>query len=144
MSDFNRQVIDEFRANHGRVGGYFEGQDLLLLTTKGRKSGREHTTPVMYSKKGDRLLVSAAGARRLLSRSPAGSPKPPEWYENLVANPEVTVELGDDRFEARAEPLQGEDRDRAYAAQAERIPQFGEYEETAAGRTIPVVALTRK
>jgi len=135
MSDFNRQVIDEFRANHGRVGGYFEGQDLLLLTTKGRKSGREHTTPAMYSRDGDRLLVYA---------SAAGSPKHPDWYENLVANPEVTVELGDERFEARAEPLEGEERDRAYAAQVERYPQFSEYEEKAAGRTIPVVVLTRQ
>jgi deazaflavin-dependent oxidoreductase (nitroreductase family) len=135
MNDFNRQVIDEFRGNHGRVGGYFEGQDLLLLTTKGRKSGREHTTPVMYSRDGDRLLVYA---------SAAGSPKHPDWYENLVANPDAIVELGDERFEARAEPLQGEERDRAYAAQVERYPQFAEYEEKAAGRTIPVVVLTRE
>jgi deazaflavin-dependent oxidoreductase (nitroreductase family) len=135
MNDFNGPVIEEFRANHGKVGGYFEGQDLLLLTTKGRKSGREHTTPVMYSRDGDRLLVYA---------SAAGAAKHPDWYENLVANPDVVVEVGDERYEARAAPLEGEDRDRAYAAQAERLPQFAEYEEKAAGRTIPVVALTRQ
>src|SRR4051795_10031325 len=134
MSDFNRQVIDEFRANHGRVGGYFEGQDLLLLTTKGRKSGREHTTPVMYSADGDRLLVYA---------SAAGAPKHPDWYENLVANPHVVVEVGEERFEATARPLEGEERDRAYAAQKARIPNFAEYEEKT-DRVIPVVALTRQ
>jgi deazaflavin-dependent oxidoreductase (nitroreductase family) len=135
VNDFNRDVIEEFRANHGKVGGYFEGQDLLLLTTKGRKSGREHTTPVMYSRDGDRLLVYA---------SKAGHPQHPDWYENLVANPDVVVEVGDDRYEARATPLEGLERDRAYAAQAERLPQFAEYQEKAAGRTIPVVALTRQ
>ena len=135
MSDFNAPVIEEFRANHGKVGGYFEGQNLLLLTTKGRKSGREYTTPVMYSRDGDRLLVYA---------SAAGAPKHPDWYENLVTNPEVVVEVGDERFEATARPLEGEERDRAYAAQAERLPQFAEYQEKAAGRTIPVVALTRQ
>src|SRR5437764_2346004 len=103
MSDFNRQVIDEFRANHGRVGGYFEGQNLLLLTTKGRKSGREHTTPVMYSRDGDRLLVYA---------SYAGNPQHPDWYRNLEANPQVVVEVGDERFEATATPLEGDERDR--------------------------------
>lgn len=135
MSDFNAPVIEEFRTNHGKVGGYFEGQDLLLLTTKGRKSGREHTTPVMYSRDGDRLLVYA---------SAAGAAKHPDWYENLVASPDVVVEVGDERFEARATPLEGDERDRAYAAQAERLPQFAEYQEKATGRTIPVVALTRQ
>ena len=89
----------------------------------------------MYSRDGDRLLVYA---------SAAGAPDHPDWYENLVANPEVVVEVGDERFDARATPLEGEDPDRAYAAQSERLPQFAEYQEQATGRTIPVVALTRQ
>jgi deazaflavin-dependent oxidoreductase (nitroreductase family) len=134
VSDYNRQIIEEFRANAGRVGGGFEGADLLLLTTTGRKSGREYTTPVMYLRDGDRLLVFA---------SAAGAPKHPDWYENLVANPQVVVEIGDERFEATARPLEGEERDRAYAAQAARVSNFADYQEKT-DRVIPVVALTRQ
>jgi len=134
VNDFNRRIIEEFRANAGRVGGGFEGADLLLLTTTGRKSGREHTTPVMYSREGDTVLVYA---------SAAGAPKHPDWYENLVANPHVVVEIGEERFEATAKPLEGEERDRAYAAQAARVSNFADYEEKT-DRVIPVVALTRQ
>jgi len=134
VNDFNRRIIEEFRANAGRVGGGFEGADLLLLTTTGRKSGQEHTTPVMYSREGDTVLVYA---------SAAGAPKHPDWYENLVANPHVVVEIGEERFEATARPLEGEERDRAYAAQAARVSNFADYEEKT-DRVIPVVALTRQ
>jgi len=134
VNDFNRQIIEEFRANAGRVGGGFEGADLLLLTTTGRKSGREHTTPVMYSREGDVLHVYA---------SAAGAPKHPDWYENLVANPHVVVEVGEERFEATATPLEGEERDRAYAAQAARVSNFADYQKQT-DRVIPVVALTRQ
>ncbi|MDX6487056.1 MAG: hypothetical protein QOF43_2209 [Gaiellaceae bacterium] len=129
--DYNRKVIEEFRANDGKVGGTWEGRDLLLLTTTGRKSGREHTTPMVYTRDGDRLLVYA---------SKAGAPAHPDWYLNLEANPRVVVEVGPDRYEATATPLEGEERDREFAAQVERHPVFGEYQEKT-GRIIPVVAL---
>ena len=130
---YNDDVISEFRANAGKVGGRWEGRDLLLLTTTGRKSGREHTTPMVYSRDGDRLLVYA---------SKGGAPDHPDWYKNLAANPHVTVEVGPETFEATATPLEGEERDRLFAEQAERWPQFGEYQERTE-RVIPVVALTR-
>jgi deazaflavin-dependent oxidoreductase (nitroreductase family) len=134
MSDYNQQIIAEFRANAGRVGGSWEGRDLLLLTTTGRKSGNEHTTPMVYTRDGDRLLVYA---------SKGGAPTHPDWYLNLVAAPEVIVEVGDERYDATAAPLEGEERDRAYAAQVERVPTFGEYQDKTA-RVIPVVALRRR
>ena len=133
MSDYNAPIIEEFRANKGRVGGRWEGRDLLLLTTRGRRSGREYTTPMVYTRGGNRLLVYA---------SQGGSPDHPDWYLNLVANPGVIVEVGGERYEARATPLEGDERDREFAAQAERWPQFGAYQ-AQTDRVIPVVALTR-
>jgi len=133
VSDYNAQIIEEFRENHGRVGGHWEGRDLLLLTTRGRRSGREYTTPVTYTRDGDRLLVYA---------SQGGSPDHPDWYLNLVADPHVTVEVGSERYQALATPLEGEERDREFAAQTERWPQFAAYQEQT-DRLIPVVALTR-
>ncbi len=133
MSDYNTQIIEEFRANAGKVGGRWEGRDLLLLTTTGRKSGRAHTTPMVYTRDGDRLLVYA---------SKAGAPTHPDWYLNLVADPNVVVEVGDDRYDAIAAPLEGDERDRAFAEQAARNSAFAEYQEKT-DRVIPVVALTR-
>src|ERR1019366_1605109 len=101
MIDFNTQIIEEFRANEGKIGGQFEGAPLLLLTTTGAKSGRHHTTPVMYLPHGDRLVVFA---------SKAGAPTNPAWYHNLVANPEASVEVGTDNFPVKATVLQGEER----------------------------------
>src|SRR5262249_43557593 len=112
----NEEVIAEFRANGGRVGGHWEGRDLLLLTTLGRRSGRAYTTPVVYTRDGDRLLVYA---------SQGGSPVHPDWYLNLAANPRVVVEVGAERHDAVATPLRGEERDREFAAQVERNPAFG-------------------
>jgi deazaflavin-dependent oxidoreductase (nitroreductase family) len=129
----NEEVIADFRANGGRVGGHWEGRDLLLLTTSGRKTGRSFTTPVVFTRDGDRLLVYA---------SQGGAPTHPDWYLNLVANPRVEVEVGPDRYEAVATPLEGEERDRLFAAQAARSPAFAEYQANA-GRVIPVVALQR-
>jgi deazaflavin-dependent oxidoreductase (nitroreductase family) len=133
MSDYNTAVIDEFRANAGKVGGHWEGRDLLLLTTTGRKSGNRHTTPMVFTRDGDRLLVYA---------SKGGAPSHPDWYLNLVADPRVVVEVGPERYDAVATPLDGDERDRAFAAQAERFPTFAEYQ-AKTDRVIPVVALSR-
>jgi deazaflavin-dependent oxidoreductase (nitroreductase family) len=131
VSDYNDRIIGEFRANAGAVGGRWEGRDLLLLTTTGRKSGRPHTTPMVFTRDGDRLLVYA---------SKGGAPSHPDWYLNLVAAPQVVVEVGPERYEAVATPLEGEERDRAFAAQAERNEAFADYQEKTT-RVIPVVAL---
>ncbi len=133
MSDYNTKIIEEFRANAGRVGGSWEARDLLLLTTTGRKSGRPHTAPMVFTRDGDRLLVYA---------SKGGAPAHPDWYLNLVADPRVVVEVGADRYDAIATPLEGEERDREFAAQVARNPVFGDYEQKTT-RVIPVVALTR-
>ncbi|MFI9741317.1 nitroreductase/quinone reductase family protein [Streptomyces sp. NPDC052494] len=138
MSDFNQQVIEEFRANGGRVGGMFEGAALLLLTTTGARSGRAHTNPAVYVRDGARLLVFASNA---------GGPKHPAWFHNLSADPYVTVELGTaegtvERFGATAVVTEGEERDRLYAEQADRDPGFAAYQ-AATDRIIPVVALHR-
>lgn len=133
MSDYNAQIIEEFRANAGRLGGTWEGRDLLLLMTTGRKSARKHTTPIVYTRDGERLLVYA---------SKAGAPTHPDWYLNLVADPHVVIEVGPDRYDAIATPLEGEERDREFAAQAARNPVFADYAEKTS-RVIPVVALTR-
>lgn len=133
MSDYNAKIIEEFRANAGRVGGSWEGRDLLLLTTTGRKSGRTHTAPMVFTRDGERLLVYA---------SKGGAPAHPDWYVNLVADPHVVVEVGPDRYDAIATPLEGEERDREFAAQVARNSVFGEYEQKTT-RVIPVVALTR-
>lgn len=133
MNDYNAAIISEFRANAGRVGGHWEGRDLLLLTTTGRKSGREHTTPIVFTRDGDSLLVYA---------SKGGAPSHPDWYLNLVADPHVAVEVGADRYDAIASTLDRDARDLAYAAQAERYPTFAEYQ-AKTDRLIPVVALTR-
>ncbi|MFL5734866.1 MAG: nitroreductase/quinone reductase family protein [Chloroflexia bacterium] len=132
-NNWNQQIIDEFHANGGKVGGPFAEMNLLLLTTTGAKSGRQYTNPVAYNTYGDRLVVFA---------TKSGAPTNPDWYHNLVANPEVTVELGTETFKARAVPLTGEDRDRAYQKQADEVPQFATYPEKTT-RVIPVIALDR-
>jgi deazaflavin-dependent oxidoreductase (nitroreductase family) len=132
-NDWNSKIIEEFRANEGKIGGQFEGAPLLLLTTTGAKSGRHHTTPVMYLPDGDRLVVFA---------SKAGAPTNPAWYHNLVANPEASVEVGTDNFPVKATVLQGEERDRLYNEQATRYPGFRDYEQKTT-RVIPVIALER-
>lgn len=136
VSDFNKGVIAEFRSNAGKVGGYFDGQDMLLLTTIGAKSGKPRVTPLVYTKVGDRLAIIA---------SKGGSPTHPDWYYNLVANPNVTVEIGAETHQATAAEVKGEERDRVYAAQAERYSGFKAYEEKTAGvRVIPVFLLDLK
>jgi deazaflavin-dependent oxidoreductase (nitroreductase family) len=132
MSDYDASIIEEYRANAGRLGGSWEGRDLLLLTTTGRRSGRPHTKPMVYTRDGDRLLVYA---------SKGGAPDHPDWYLNLAADSRVVVEVGPDRYEAIATPLEGAERDREFAAQAARNPVFADYERKTS-RVIPVVALT--
>jgi len=131
-NECNRQVIEAFRANAGKVGGSGPSQ-LLLLTTTGAKSGKRHTTPVGYLEENGRVYVFA---------SKGGAPVSPDWYHNLVANPTVTVELGPDKFEAKAAPVKGEERDRIYARQAQRAPVFADYQ-TRTTRQIPVVELQK-
>jgi deazaflavin-dependent oxidoreductase (nitroreductase family) len=133
MSGYNAPIIEEFRANQGRVGGRWEGRDLLLLTTTGRTSGRSHTTPMVYTRDGDRLLVYA---------SKGGAPTHPDWYLNLVRDRHVVVEVGSERFDALATPIIGEEHDRLYAEHAARWPAFAEYQ-AKTDRVIPVVALKR-
>jgi deazaflavin-dependent oxidoreductase (nitroreductase family) len=131
--DFNTTIIEEFRANAGVVGGPFGDSTLVLLSTIGAKSGKTRVTPVVCRIEGDRIFVFA---------SKAGAPTNPDWYHNLVADPRVTVELGDEQFEAVATVLQGRERDRAFTAHAEQFPVFNDYQ-AATERVIPVVAIDR-
>jgi deazaflavin-dependent oxidoreductase (nitroreductase family) len=133
MSDYNTQISEEFRATAGKLGGSWEGRDLLLLTTTGRKTGKAHTTPMVFEREGERLFVFA---------SKAGAPKHPDWYLNLVADPHVVVEAGAEKYDAIATTLEREERDRIYGEQAARNPIFQEYQDKTE-RVIPVVALTR-
>jgi deazaflavin-dependent oxidoreductase (nitroreductase family) len=130
-NDFNQSIVDEFRANLGKVGGPFEGAPMLLLTTTGAKSGQARTAPLVYLPDGDRYVVFA---------SKAGAPTNPDWYHNLVANPAVSVEVGSDRTDADAVVLTGEERDQLFAKQAERMPGFKDYQDKTT-RVIPVIAL---
>ena len=130
-NDWNRQTVEEFRANKGQVGGVWEGKPLLLLTTTGAKSGQRHTNPVMYLREGDRLFVFA---------SRGGGPINPSWYYNLLAHPEVTVEIGDQTAQAIAKPVTGPEHDSIYARWAQQYPQFREYQEQTS-RSIPVIEL---
>ena len=134
MTDFNQQIINEFRANGGVVGGPFEGATVVLLTTTGARSGQPRLCPLVAQVADDGTVYVFA--------SKAGAPTHPSWYHNLVANPTVTVEIGTDKFDASAEVLPRAERDAVYAEQVRRSPQFGEYE-AATDRVIPVVALRR-
>lgn len=131
-SDFNARNIAEFRANHGRVGGQFEGAPLLILHSVGARSGQPRTNIMMYQADGERYLVFASNN---------GADDSPAWYWNLKANPETRIEVGDDIVDVHATELHGAERDAKYALQAERYPGFAEYERKTS-RTIPVVALT--
>jgi deazaflavin-dependent oxidoreductase (nitroreductase family) len=134
FNDFNRELIAEFRANNGKVAGAFANAPLLLLTTTGAKSGKQHTTPLVYTRDGDRVVIIA---------SMGGAPKHPAWFHNLVANPTVTVELeGNDTFTGTASVTEGEERDRLFAAQAALMPNFDEYQ-AKTSRVIPVVVIER-
>jgi deazaflavin-dependent oxidoreductase (nitroreductase family) len=130
---FNLKVIDEFRANGGKVGKPFEGMPMVLLTVTGAKSGKTYTTPLVYSKDGNRFVIIA---------SMAGAPNNPDWYHNIKANPAVTLEIGTERFQAKATVTSGEERERLFNAQAAIMPVFNDYRKKTT-RQIPVIALER-
>ncbi|MGH3068305.1 MAG: nitroreductase family deazaflavin-dependent oxidoreductase [Streptosporangiaceae bacterium] len=129
--DWNSQIIAEFRANGGKVGGPFEGGTLLLLRTVGAKSGQPRVTPVMYQDIGDGFAVFA---------SKAGAPTNPDWYYNLVANPQVSAEIGTETVSLVARVAEGAERDRIWEAQKSANPGFADYERKTT-RQIPVVIL---
>jgi deazaflavin-dependent oxidoreductase (nitroreductase family) len=136
--DFNSQVVDEFRANEGRVGGPFEGAPMVLLHHRGRKSGREFVAPVMF------LRDEHDAGTIYVFASKGGAPTHPEWYENLVSAGTTTVEVGSDSYPVTVQEITGTERDAIYAEQASRYPGFAEYATKTAGiRTIPVIALRR-
>jgi deazaflavin-dependent oxidoreductase (nitroreductase family) len=136
MSDWNAKVIEEFRANEGRVGGMFEGRTLLLLHHRGAKTGAERVNPLAYQRLNDDAVAVFASA--------GGAPKSPDWYHNLVANPDVTVEIGTTSFPAHARVAHGEERTRIWEKQKHEWPGFAEYEEKTEGiREIPVVVLEK-
>ena len=133
-NDFNTSIIEEFRSKDGKVGGPFEGAPMLLLHSTGAKSGQERINPVVYQQVGDEVAVFA---------SKAGAPTHPDWYHNLVANPDATIEIGTETVPVRARVLSGEERERVWSRQKELMPGFADYEKTA-GREIPVVLLARR
>ena len=130
---FNEGVVEGFRANGGVGPGRWANQPLLLLTTIGARSGLPRTTPLIYSTDGDRYVVIA---------SKGGEPTHPDWYRNLVANPDVTLEVGGEAFPARADVAEGAERRRLFDQQAAQMPFFAEYERKTP-REIPVVVFTR-
>jgi deazaflavin-dependent oxidoreductase (nitroreductase family) len=131
MADWNKDIIEEFRANGGKVGGGFERQPLLLLHHKGARSGVERVNPVAYQKVGDSYAVFA---------SKGGAPTNPDWYHNLIANPRASVEVGTEAFDVNAREARGEERERIWRDQVKFNPGFGDYEEKTA-RQIPVIVL---
>jgi deazaflavin-dependent oxidoreductase (nitroreductase family) len=133
MNEFNKKVIEEFRANKGVVGGQFKGMPIMLLTTTGAKTAKSFTKPLAYTKDGDRIVLIA---------SFAGSPHHPAWFVNLEKNPTVTVEVGGDRYQARAIVTSGAERQRLFDAQAAMMPIFNDYQKKT-DRQIPVVVLER-
>ena len=134
IKEHNRQLIEEFRAKRNQVGGPFEGRPLLLLTTTGARSGKRHTTPMMYIPDGGHLLVVASNA---------GASIHPDWYRNLVAHPQVTVEVGTETFDATAIVTEGEERQRLWNKIVELYPFFAEHQSKIA-RQIPVIVLSRQ
>jgi deazaflavin-dependent oxidoreductase (nitroreductase family) len=133
MNDWNQQIIAEFRANDGKVGGPFEGAPMVLVTHQGAKTGTERTTPLMAQVRGDDLVIFA---------SKAGAPDNPDWYHNLLANPNPTIEYGSETFTATARVAEGDEREELWTAQKTAWPQFQGYED-ATDRVIPVVVLER-
>ncbi len=133
MSEWNDNAIKEFRANHGKIGGPFEGSDMILITTYGAKTNNPHTTPLVYTKSGDKYVIIA---------SKGGAPTNPDWFFNIKANPVVDAEVGDEKFKTSAEVVDEQTRKELYAKHAERYPGFLEYQAKTT-RAIPVILLSR-
>lgn len=134
FNEWNKQIIAEFRANAGEVGGAFKGATVLLLHTTGAKSGTPRTNPLVYLPDGERWVIIA---------SKGGAPKNPDWYYNLLAHPEIPIEVGTDTIDVEAKEVTGPERDELYARQVARFASFGNYEK-ATSRKIPVIRLTRR
>lgn len=133
-NDFNEKIIREFHENKGKVGGPFSGAPMVLLHSKGAKSGQDRINPLVYSVDGDHYVIAA---------SKGGAPTNPDWYYNLQAHPHATIEVGTEKFDVVASFPSGAERDRLYAQHAAPMPQFLEYAKKTT-REIPVVVLTRK
>ncbi|MDQ1645971.1 MAG: hypothetical protein QOJ50_2155 [Cryptosporangiaceae bacterium] len=139
MTDWNATVIEEFRANEGRVGGQFDGAPMVLVHHRGRKSGAEYVNPMMY------LAADDDPATIYVFASKGGAPAHPDWYRNLIAAGQARVEVGSEEYDVAVTEITGDERDRIYAEQARRYPGFAEYAKNTAGiRVIPVVALRRR
>lgn len=133
FNNWNQTIIDEFRANAGKVGGPFARSTLLILHTLGAKSGKEHINPAAYIQDGDRLVIIA---------SKGGAPNNPDWYYNILAHPLVTVEVGTEQYQAQAAIAPEPERTRLYNKMVEVLPGFAEYQQKTT-RVIPVITLTR-
>lgn len=134
-NDWNKSIIEEFRANEGKVGGPFQGAPMLLLHHKGRKSGQERVNPLVFQPVDDAMAIFA---------SKGGAPSHPDWYRNLTANPKASVEVGTDKVDVTAREATGEERERIWTEQKKRMPGFAEYEAATSGiREIPVIVLER-
>jgi len=132
MSNWNDGIIDEFRSNDGEVGGVFEGKPLLLLHHKGARTGTERVSPLMYQQVGESYAVFA---------SKGGADTNPDWYHNLIAHPEVSIEVGSDKADVRARVAQIEEQDTIWERQKREFPQFAEYEQKTSRAQIPVIVL---
>ncbi len=131
--DFNRNLINDLRTNGKPTSGPFLGRNVLILTTKGAKSGEVRETPIVYTRDGDHYVIVA---------SKGGAPTHPAWYHNLVQHPEVTIEVGKDKFKARAHVAQGDEHERLYTHHADINPTFHDYRKRTT-RKIPVIVLER-
>ncbi|MDA0365716.1 MAG: nitroreductase/quinone reductase family protein [Chloroflexi bacterium] len=134
-TNFNEKIIAEFRENDGKVGGMFESMPMLLLHTKGAKSGAERVNPLAFQPLESGWAVFA---------SKGGAPSNPDWYHNVVAQPEVTIEVGTETLAARARVAAGAEREHIWSAQKASVAQFAEYEKTAGKREIPVIVIERR
>lgn len=133
MADYNKQIIEAFRANKGKVGGMFGSMELLLLHSVGAKTGNVSVKPVAYTKDGDNFVIVA---------SYGGSPTNPAWYYNLRAHPEVVIEVGAEKFSVKATLAEGKERDRLFSQHAAQYPNFNEYRSKTT-RVLPVFTLER-
>ncbi len=133
VKDWNSKIIEEFRSNEGKVGGGFEGVPMLILHTKGRKSGDPRQNPLVYQQVGDDIAIFG---------SKGGAPTHPDWYLNVVANPDVAVEVGTERFDGRARVLTGDEREKVWAKQKKLMSGFADYESRTT-REIPVILIER-